>query len=153
MAIEYFHINESDFDMLNQIVKLEQQVHANRGSGLNYFEAHSFIRYGRVYAAVEYDEVLGCVYFIRDFSNPNRVFLYSIVVKPSESNKRLGESLLLSAFADLKEANLRMVEATVHPSNYKALRIYREELGFNVINAQDDAEYADLEFLVLRKML
>ncbi len=153
MAIEYFQINESDYEMLTQIVQLEQQVHADRGAGLNYFEAHAFIRYGRVYAAVEYDEILGCAYFIKDFSNPNRVFLYSVVVKPSEVGKRLGESLLLSAFADLKEANLRMVEVTVHPSNHKALRVYREELGFNVINAQNESEYTDVEFLVLRKML
>ncbi len=153
MAIEYFHINESDYDMLDQIVNLEQEIHAARGGGLNYFEAHSFIRYGRVYAAVEYDEVLGSVYFLKDFSNPNRAYLYSIMIKPSESGKRLGESLLLSAFADLKEAGIRMVEATVHPSNYKALRVYKEELDFNVINAQDERDYAELEFLVLRKML
>ena len=53
MAIEYFHISESDHDMLEQIMELEQEVHPARGTGLNYFEAHSFIRYGRVYAAVE----------------------------------------------------------------------------------------------------
>lgn len=49
-----------------------QEVHPARGTGLNYFEAHSFIRYGRVYAAVEYDEVLGCAYFLRDFNNPGK---------------------------------------------------------------------------------
>ena len=65
----------------------------------------------------------------------------------------IGESLLLSAFADLKESNLRMVEVCVHPSNYKALKIYREALGFNVINAQDEASYEDVDFLVLRKTL
>ena len=47
MAIEYFHISESDHDMLEQIMELEQEVHPARGTGLNYFEAHSFIRYGR----------------------------------------------------------------------------------------------------------
>lgn len=76
-----------------------------------------------------------------------------MVVKPSESGKHIGESLLLSAFADLKESNLRMAEVCVHPSNYKALRIYREALGFNVINAQDEASYEDVDFLVLRKTL
>ena len=83
MAIEYFHISESDHDMLEQIMELEQEVHPARGTGLNYFEAHSFIRYGRVYAAVEYDEVLGCAYFLRDFNNPGKCFLYEVVVKPS----------------------------------------------------------------------
>lgn len=153
MAIEYFHIHESDYDMVEQLVALEQLVHGSRGSGLNYFEVHSFIRYGRVYAAVEYDEVLGCAYFLKDFDNPNRVFLYAIVVNPSESGKRLGETLLLSAFQDLKDANLRMVEVTVHPSNYKALRVYREELDFHVINAADENQLEQEEFLILRKTL
>lgn len=153
MAVEYYHLRESDYDMLDQMVDLEQEVHGSRGAGLNLFEVHSYIRYGRVYAAVEYDEILGCAYFLRDFDNPNRVFLYSIVIRPSESGKNLGESLLLSAFADLKESNLRMVEVTVHPSNYKALRVYREALGFHVINAQDDANLDSEDFLILRKTL
>ena len=151
MAIEYFHISEGDQDMLDQIVLLEQQINA-RGS-LGFFEAHSFIRYGRVYAAVEYDEVLGCVYFMRDFNNPQRVFLYGVIVRPAESGKRLGESLLLSAIADMKESGIRMVEVTVRPDNFKAMRIYREALGFNVINAQNTREAAEEDLLILRKSL
>ena len=46
-----------------------------------------------------------------------------------------------------------MAEVCVHPSNYKALKIYREALGFNVINAQDEASYDDVDFLILRKTL
>ena len=130
MAIEYFHISETDHDMLEQITELEQEVHSKRGEALNYFEAHSFVRYGRVYAALEYDEVLGCAYFVRDFNNPAKCYLYEIIVKPTESGKHIGESLLLSAFADLKESNLRMIEVCIHPSNYKALNIYRESLSF-----------------------
>ncbi|MBC8538355.1 GNAT family N-acetyltransferase [Christensenellaceae bacterium NSJ-63] len=153
MAVEYFHVSESDYDLLEQIVELEQEVHAGRGGGMNIFEVHSFIRYGRVYAAMEYDEVLGVSYFMRDFDNPNRVFLYGILVKPSESGKHLGEALLANAFMDLKESNLRMVEVTVHPSNYKALRVYREELDFHVINVSDEDQMEEEEFLILRKTL
>ena len=104
---------------------------------------------------MEYDELLAAAYFIKDFDNPNRVFLYSIIVDPKESGKHIGESLLMSAFSDLKESNLRMVEVTVHPSNYKALRIYKDELGFNIINAGDDANIddGDEDFLILRKSL
>ena len=104
MAIEYFHIHESDQDMLEQIVALEQEVHRTRSNGLNAFEVFSLIRYQRVYAAVEYDEVLGCVCFMRDFSNDARAFLYSIIVNPSEAGTKLSESLLLTAFADLKQS-------------------------------------------------
>ena len=59
MAIEYFCISDSDTDMLEQIVQLERQVNGSKNANLGYFEAQSLIRYGRVYAALEYDEVLG----------------------------------------------------------------------------------------------
>ena len=151
MAVEYFHIRESDYDLLDQLVELEEDVH-QRG-GLSVFEIHSFIRYGRVYAAVEYDEILGCVYFMRDFDNPGKAFLYGILVKPSESGKKLGESLLLSAFSDLKDSGIRMVEVTVHPSNHKANKIYRDMLEFHIINLKDDEDPEDEDFLQLRKTL
>ena len=151
MAVEYFHIRESDYDLLDQLVELEEDVH-QRG-GLSVFEIHSFIRYGRVYAAVEYDEILGCVYFMRDFDNPGKAFLYGILVKPSESGKKLGESLFSSAFSDLKDSGIRMVEVTVHPSNHKAIKIYRDMLEFHIINLKDDEDPEDEDFLQLRKTL
>ena len=153
MAIEFYHIRENDYDMLEQLVELEQMLHSSRGAGLNIFEASSFIRFGRVYVAVEYDEVLGCVYYMRDFENPNKVFLYGISVKPSEAGKNIGVTLLSNTFGDLKESGLRMVEVFVDPSNYKALRIYREQLNFNVINVADEESFDSEDLLVLRKTL
>ena len=132
---------------------LEVYKRQHQRGGLSVFEIHSFIRYGRVYAAVEYDEILGCVYFMRDFDNPGKAFLYGILVKPSESGKKLGESLLLSAFSDLKDSGIRMVEVTVHPSNHKAIKIYRDMLEFHIINLKDDEDPEDEDFLQLRKTL
>ena len=153
MSLEFFHIRENDYDMLEQLVELEQELHGSRGAGLNIFEVSSFIRFGRVYVAVEYDEVLSCVYFMRDFENPNKVFLYGIAVKPTESGKNVGVALLTNAFADLKESGFRMAEVLVDPSNYKALKVYREQLHFNVINVPDDESFDSEDLLVLRKTL
>ena len=153
MAIEYFCISDSDTDMLEQIAQLEKEVNASRNAGLSYFETQSFIRYGRVYAALEYDEVLGAAYFLRDFDNPGRAFLYSVLTNPRESGKDIGQSLLLSAFADLAESGVRMVEVFSSPRNTKALSVYREDLGFNVINASSEEEMERQRFLILRKNL
>ena len=74
-------------------------------------------------------------------------------MKPSESGKKLGESRLLSAFSDLKDSGIRMVEVTVHPSNHKAIKIYRDMLEFHIINLKDDEDPEDEDFLQLRKTL
>jgi len=153
MAIEFYHIRDNDYDLLDQIIDLEQKAHAGKSEGLNVFEVYSFIRYGRVYVAVEYDEILGCTYFMRDFDNPGKVFLYGIFVDPKERGKNIGESLLLSAISDLKESGVRMAEVTVHPQNKKAIEIYRDVLGFHIINLPDGGDAEDEEFLILRKTL
>ena len=148
MAIEYFHLHESDIDMINQLTELEDAVHG--AHGFSKFDVYSYMRYGRVYAAVEYDELLGAAYFLRDFDNPGRAFLYGIIVAPEETGKGLGEALLMSAFGDLKESGLRMIEAVVHPSNAKALQVYTDTLGMNVISTpEEDGE----EYVVLRRTL
>lgn len=90
---------------------------------------------------------------MRDFDNPGKAFLYGILIKPGETSKRLAETLLLSAFSDLKDSGIRMVEVTVHPSNHKAIRIYRDMLDFHIINLGDDEDPADEDFLELRKTL
>lgn len=149
MAIEYFHINENDIDMLEQLTELEKKTKA----GMNLFNVHAYIRYGRVYAAVEYDEALAAVYFMRDFDNVNRAYLHGVIVSPEETGEHLGQSLLLSAFQDLKDAGLRLVEVTVHPANQKAIRVYREELGFHIINAAGEDEIETEDILILRKTL
>ena len=153
MAIEFVHLRESDYDLVDSITDLEKEVHSGRGAGLNRFEIHSFIRYGRVYAVTEEDTVLGCCYFMKDFDNPGKVFLYGISIRASESGKNLAVDLLKSVLSDLKESSVRMAEVTVHPSNHKALRVYKERLGFHVINVGDDALYEDEDFLILRKTL
>ena len=58
MAIEFYHIRDNDYDLLDQIIDLEANAHAGKSAGLNVFEVYSFIRYGRVYVAVEYDEIM-----------------------------------------------------------------------------------------------
>ena len=47
MAIEFFHISETDLDMIDQIVELEKRLSRNN-SGLTAFEVNAYVRYGRV---------------------------------------------------------------------------------------------------------
>ena len=151
MAVEFFHLRESDFDLLYQLADVEQQLHPSGGRGL--FELHAYVRYGRVYAAVNDEQIIGSIYFLRDFENPAKVFLYGVTIIPEYRGKRLAESLILSAFADLKEAGVSMAEVTVNPRNAKAVKTYQEALGFNIINLPEDADPEEEDFLVLRKTL
>ena len=59
----------------------------------------------------------------------------------------------MSAFSDLAESGVRMVEVISSPRNQKALRIYQQDLGFHIINASSQEDLENERFLILRKNL
>ena len=63
MAIEYFHIKERDFDLVEQLVQMESIAFDENGA-LDVFELIAMLRHARVYVAVENDQIIGAVYFM-----------------------------------------------------------------------------------------
>jgi len=151
MAIEYFHIKERDFDLVQQLVQME--LDAYEGEALDVFELIALLRHARVYVAVEYDEILGAVYFLRNFDNTDKAFLHSINVVDPQATPNLGVSLLNIAFADMKAFGIKMVEVNVDPENYRALKIYREQLGFVASDSMQNDILDGDEILMLQKEL
>ncbi|MEG1859165.1 MAG: hypothetical protein RR193_02390, partial [Christensenellaceae bacterium] len=92
MAIEYFHIKERDFDLVEQLIEMERSSYDS--GALDVFDLIAMLRHARVYVAVEYDEILGSVYFMRNFDNPDKVFLHSINIVNADTHPNLGTSLL-----------------------------------------------------------
>ena len=151
MAIEYFHIKERDFDLVEQLIQIENSSYDS--GALDVFDLIAMLRHARVYVAVEYDEILGAVYFMRNFDNPDKVFLHNINILDPQAFPNLGTSLLNIAFADMRAFGIKLVEVNVDPSNYRALKIYREQLGF-VASDSMQSEFLDgEEILMLQKEL
>lgn len=151
MAIEYFHIKERDFDLVQQLVQMEMD--AFEGEALDVFELIALLRHARVYVAVEYDEILGSVYFLRNFDNTDKAFLHSINVVDPQATPNLGVALLNIAFADMKAFGIKMAEVNVDPENYRALKIYREQLGFVASDSMQNDILDGDEILMLQKEL
>lgn len=151
MAIEYFHIKERDFDLVEQLVQME--LNTFEGEALDVFELIAFLRHARVYVAVEYDEILGAVYFLRNFDNIDKVFLHSVNVVDTQATPNLGVSLLNIAFADMKTFGIKIAEVNVDPANYRALKIYREQLGFVASDSMQNEILNGEEILILQKEL
>lgn len=151
MAIEYFQIKERDFDLVEQLLKIDAAAYAD--GALEIFDLVALLRHGRVYVAVEYDEVLGSVYFLRNFDDPDCAFLYSINIVDPEATPNLATSLLNIAFADMKSFGIKSVEVNVDPTNYRALKIYRESLGFVASESMQSDLLGGDEILMLQKDL
>lgn len=151
MALEFFQIKERDTDLIEQIVKIEQNTFA--GEALNIFELIAMLRHARVYVAVDYDEVLGYVYFMRNFDEPDRAFLYSINIVDPKANPNLAAKLLNISMSDMKAFGIKSVEVNVDPKNYRALKIYREQLDFFAGDSMQLDLLGDEEILILQKEL
>ena len=151
MAIEYFQIKERDYDLVEQLLKIDAAAYAD--GALEIFDLVALLRHGRVYVAVEYDEVLGSVYFLRNFDDPDCAFLYSINIVDPEATPNLATSLLNIAFADMKSSGIKSVEVNVDPTNYRALKIYRESLGFVASESMQSDLLGGDEILMLQKDL
>lgn len=152
MAIEYFHIKERDFDLVEQLVQMESASFDENGA-LDVFELIALLRHARVYVAVEDDRIIGSVYFMRNFDNPDKVFLHSINVTNPEMTPNLGVSLLNIAFTDMQTFGIKVVEVNVDPANYKALKVYREQLGFVACDSMQSEILNGEEILMLQKEL
>lgn len=151
MAIEYFQIKERDYDLVEQLLKIEADTYAD--SGLAIFDLVAMLRHGRVYVAVEYDEVLGSAYFMRNFEDVDCAYLYSINIVNPQATPNLATSLLNIAFADMKAFGIKSVEVNVDPTNYRALKVYREQLGFVASDSMQNDLLGGDEILMLQKEL
>lgn len=151
MAIEYFQIGERDDDLVQQLLKNEEDLYSE--AGLAAFDLIAFLGHGHVYVAVEYDEVLGSAYFMRDFDHVKHAYLYSVNIVNAQANPDLAFNLLTVALGDLKEGGIGVVEVNVDPTNYRALTLYRERLGFVASDSFQQDYLGDQELLVLQKEL
>ncbi len=151
MAIEFFQIKEKDSDLVEQLIQIETSAY--EGEALDVFELIAMLRHARVYVAVEYDEVLGSVYFMRNFDNPEKAFLHSINIVDPQATPQLATSLLNIAFADMRTFGIQFIEVNVDPSNYRALKIYREQLGFVASDSMQSEILEGEEILMLQKEL
>ena len=152
MAIEYFHIKERDFDLVEQLVQMESAAFEDSGA-LDIFELIAMLRHARVYVAVEDDSIKGAVYFMRNFDNPDKVFLHSINVANPDETPNLGTSLLNIAFTDMQAFGIKVVEVNVDSANFRALKIYREQLGFVACDSLQSEMLNGEEILMLQKEL
>ena len=152
MTISFKPLDYSERKRLDQIMDIEKQAFGK--GALNEYVIVPMMRYGKVYAAVdEDDEPIACAYFIRDINDIGTAYLMSVAVLPVFRGREVGTELLKFAFGNLQRFGITHVKLTVDPANFTALSVYREKLGFSVIENSKD-EYGEGEDrLVMQKEL
>lgn len=152
MTISFKPLEHDTQNRLEQIMDIEKKAFGK--GALSEYVIVPILRYGKVYAAVdEDDDPIACAYFIRDMNDIGTAYLMSIAVLPIFRGKNVGTELLKHSFTHLKRFGITHVRLTVDPANFNALSVYKEKLGFTVIESSKD-EYGEGEDrLVMQKEL
>ena len=152
MTITFRAVDKPSGELLSNILEIEQEAFGD--AALNEYVIVPLMRYGKVYIAVDEDDVaVACAYFMRDMADISIAYLMSVAVLPMFRGQNVGTALLNYALANLKRYGITRVMLTVDPANFNALSVYREKLGFTVVDSVKDEYGPGEDRLVMSKDL
>ena len=152
MTLDFIALEQPDAAIITDILNIEQEA---LGEGaLNEYVVVPMLRYGKVYAAVdEQDNAVACAYFMRSMDDTDTAYLVSVAVLPMLRGQNVGTALLEYALSHLKQYGIMRVMISVDPANVSALAVYREQLGFSVVDTVQDEFGPGEDRLVMSKKL
>jgi ribosomal-protein-alanine N-acetyltransferase len=125
-------VTEVDDDLRETILRIDQEAF---GPGsLNKWSLPLFIHYGRVFIARLRGEPIGVAELMRDWRDPELVYLYGYVITPQFRGSGVGTVLLRSILEALPQAGFRRLQLTVHPQNRIARHIYQDKFGMRQVD-------------------
>lgn len=143
MTLTFTVLEQPDPEMISNILDIEQEAFGD--GALNEYVVVPLLRYGKIYAAVdEEDTAVACAYFMADMNNSENAYIMSVAVLPDFRGQNVGTALLEYALENIKQYGISKVKLTVDPANFTALAVYREKLGFTVVDSAKD-EYGEGE--------
>ena len=137
MEIKLRHSGRLDPNTLERLVTAETEIHGD--SGWRCWEVPIFAEYGRNYIFETDNGFIGSAQLIRDWDNPETVYLAGFGLEPARQGHGLGTRCLALLLDDLAAEDVRAVELTVAPDNDAAMKIYAGA-GFKVVD-RHDAKY------------
>ena len=152
MTITFKAVDKPNAQLIANILDIEQEAFGD--GALTEYVVVPMVRYGKVYVAVdEQQTAVASAYFMRDMADISAAYLMSVAVLPVFRGQNVGTALLNYAFSNLKRYGITRVLLTVDPANFNALSVYREKLGFTVMDSSKDEYGPGEDRLIMSKEL
>ena len=152
MTIYFKALETPDANIITSILDIEQEAFGD--GALNEYVVVPMLRYGKVYAALDEDEnAVACAYFMRSMNDTDTAYLMSVAVLPDFRGQNVGTALLEYALSHIKQYGILRVRLSVDPANFSALSVYREQLGFSVLETVRDEFGPGEDRVVMGKQL
>ncbi len=125
-------VTEADDNLRDIILQIDEEAF---GFGsLSEWSLPLFLHYGRLYIARLNGEPVGTAELMRDWRDPELVYLYGIAVAPDLRGSGIGTILFRSILESLPKAGYRRLQLTVHPENQAAIHIYQDKFGMKQVD-------------------
>lgn len=147
MIVQLFR--DYDGKIAKELVALEHEAFGH--GGMNEWHLVPLIRHGRVFIALQDQDIVGSVQYMLDWDQPKRAYMYGIAMSKDWRGRGLGTAFLIETFRQLTADGIEEVELTVDPQNTAAIKVYQEKLGFSVTEFRKN-EYGQGEDRIVMKV-
>lgn len=137
--MKFLEIQAKDREYIKQIIEVEKEAFGLNG-GVDEWILKPIIRYGKVFALVIEDEVIGIAEYIRNFDG-DEMFLYGFSIKKVYRKHGYGKKLLEESIKVFKKNKIKKIGLTVSLENEEAIELYKK-IGFEIKEILKD-EYGE----------
>ncbi|WZL72885.1 GNAT family N-acetyltransferase [Clostridiaceae bacterium 35-E11] len=102
------------------------------------------VRHGNVFLLKEEDKkrIIGLAIFMRDWEDTDQCYLFDYAIKEELQGQGLGYHFLLVIAKNIKEQGFTKMSLTVDVENTPAIRLYKDKMGFEIVEMSKD-EYGE----------
>lgn len=148
MNIQVRHTGRLGAAALEELAAQERAIHQD--CGFRTWDLPIFAEHGRNYVLEADGEFAGTAQVVRDWNNPETVYLAGFGIIDKWRGQGLGEKFLAEMIRMLEKDGIRGIELTVRPDNAAALKIYGDA-GFVTIAEHHGKYGCGEDRLVLRR--
>ncbi len=144
-------ITKVDLDLIDEMTTLEEEAFG-KGGIHNEWLMTPLIRHGRVFTLSVNKQLAGVAEFIRDWEDPETVYLIGVNIRKDLRGNGYGTKFLrkiLNRF--YRKDDIVKVELTVDPSNKAAIRVYFDHFGFEKVDMRKH-EYGEGEHRLVMEL-
>jgi ribosomal-protein-alanine N-acetyltransferase len=116
-----------DHGVVKRIEEIEEKAFGP--AGVDRWSIPLFVNHGRLYLLRDEEQIIGVAQFMRNWDDPNTVFLYGFSIDGAWRGQGLGTYFFSRILELLREDKVERVQLTVDPANARAIGLY-EKLGF-----------------------
>jgi len=133
-----YRVEDFNLPFLEKLVKFEQEQFSD--AGMDEWGIVPQIRHGRIYVLKTEDDpkIYGIAIFMRDWENPAKCYLYDYGITSKFRGKGLGTKFLRQLVKIMAGNGFEKMSLTVDIKNTPAVKVYKEKLGFRIIDILEE---------------